>query len=166
MINFKPITVIKISLVFGVFFFCFMVFKFVLSSVAYSQYTQINHFSNIELCSNLDDYIIEDKPLVDSYVKENEYISSYNYALCYNDIKFEMYAYEFKSAQVAKEYYCRIENDTVDGDIDYSGNSNLFSSKLIVRYGTNVYRLKTGNTDKYLNIMKLLNSIFDINIRK
>ena len=167
MIKFKQKLIIIICSIIGTFLVLFVGFRFVESIFTYCQYTQINHFSDISLCSGLDDYITDEKPIVDKYIKENEYINSYNHTICYDNIEFKLYAYEFKNEDFAKEYFCRIKNDTSEGFIDYNGATNiLFTSELIVRNKTNVYRIETGNSDEYLECMKLLNSIFDINIRK
>ena len=79
---------------------------------------------------------------------------------------FTIYAYQFENVETAKKYYSLIEGKTVDGDIDYDGNSNLFSSNLIARYKTNVYRIETTGIRHYVEIMKYLNSIFTVTVRE
>lgn len=117
------------------------------------------------MCYNLNQYIANQKQPDDKYLSTDDYISCYVHYLCYNGTNFRLYAYEFKSDNDAKNYFCQVKGNTVDGNFDYRGNTNSFSSKLIVRNGENVYRFETGNTHDYVTVKKLLNSVFDVNIR-
>ncbi len=156
----------KVSMVFTVLIVSLFLATFVVAAVALFRYDQINIFSDISLCSSLDDYIKENKPPVDKYIGEMEYVDSYVHTIRYDGAKFDIFAYEFESDDVAKEYYCVVQKrESVEGDIDYNGRSNLFSSALIVRNKNNVYRVVAGNTFDYLECQKFLNSIFDVNIR-
>ncbi len=93
---------------------------------------------------------------MDSYVKE----------LKYNGKRFTIYAYQFKDDETAKEYYSRVVSVTTDKDIEYWFSAGPFSSYLIARYKTNVYRIKTGEIRNYVEIMKYLNSVFDVTIQE
>ena len=157
---------IIIGLIGGFIFILLIVIGMISSFISYNNYTKINHFDDISECLALDDFKVNGDNLVDNYISDINYIDSYVYKLNCNNTLFEMYAYEFDSIDTAKKYYLQIEGKTVDGNIDYNGNSSLFSSSLIVRYNTNIYRIKTGGTNDYVEVMHCLNSIFTVNIRE
>ncbi len=133
--------------------------------VIFGRYNKINHFEDISVCKALDEYAIDEQAF-DKYITDIPFVDSYVKVLNYEGKCFTIYAYQFENVETAKKYYSLIEGKTVDGDIDYDGNSNLFSSDLIARYKTNVYRIETTGTRNYVEIMKYLNSIFTITIRE
>lgn len=133
--------------------------------VIFGSYNKINHFEDISVCKALDEYVIDEQAF-DKYITDIPFVDSYVKVLNYEGKCFTIYAYQFENVETAKKYYSLIEGKTVDGDIDYAGNSNLFSSNLIARYKTNVYRIETTGTRDYVEIMKYLNSIFTITIRE
>ncbi len=150
----------------GLLFFVVIMTAFIAFFVLDSQYTEINHFDDISVCSQLDEFRVSKNVLIDKYIEDVEYMDSYAYKLNYDSTEFELYAYKFDSCETAKEYYLQVEGKTVDGNIDYRGRSGLFSSKLTVRYNNNVYRIETGNTLDYIKVRRFLNSVFTINIRQ
>ena len=150
----------------GILALIILISTFAVYFVADIRYTTINHFEDIGVCSQLDEFKVSNDALADKYIGDAEYIDSYNYKLCYDKAEFMMYAYEFDNTENAKKYYSQVEGKTVDGDIDYNGRSGLFSSELIVRYNNNVYRIETGNTLDCIKAKKCLNSVFTVEIRK
>ena len=142
-------------------FYIVMIVNFVISS----KYSKINHFDNIDVCKTFDEYIVEEQTF-DEYITNIPFVDSYVHVLNYEGKRFSLYAYQFESVAIAKKYYSLIEGKTVDGDIDYDSNSSLFSSNLITRYKTNIYRIETGGNRDYVDIMKYLNSVFTVNIRE
>lgn len=143
---------------------CLLCAVMFLSFITASKYDKINHFDNIDVCKTFDEYIVEEQ-IFDKYITDIAFIDSYVHLLNYKGKQFSLYAYQFESVDVAKKYYSAIKGKTVDGDIDYQSNSSLFSSNLIARYKTNVYRIETGGTQDYVEIMKFINSVFTVNIR-
>lgn len=144
------------------FLFCIVM---IANFVIFGRYNKINHFEDISVCKSLDEYVIEEQ-VSDKYMTNIVFVDSYINVLDYKGKRFTIYAYQFENVETAKEYYSLIEGKTADGDIDYDGHSNLFSSNLIVRYKTNVYRIEAGGTRDYVEIMKYLNSIFTVTIRE
>ena len=151
-----------VSIVFAII--CMLYFCLFSNFIIASKYNKINHFDNIEVCKTFDEYIVEEK-ISDKYIINIDYIDSYVHVLNYEGKQFFLYAYQFENIDAAKRYYSLIEGNTADGDIDYDSNSSLFSSNLIARYKTNVYRIETGGTRDFVEIMKYLNSVFTVNIR-
>lgn len=135
------------------------------NSIVFSKYDQINHFDNIDVCNRFDENIVEEQ-IVDEHIHDIDFVDSYVHKLNYKGEEFTLFAYEFQSVEMAKKYFSRIEGNTVDGDIDYKSNSSLFSSNLIARYITNVYRIETDGTRDYVEIMKYINSVFTVIIRE
>lgn len=129
-----------------------------------SSYDKINIFADIQECSALDGYVT-DRKILDKYIDNLSVVDSYVYEVNSQGEKFIIYAYEFDNLETSKQYFSQIKGKTVDGDIDYKGNSSLFSSKLIVRHKNNVLRIETGGTQEYIKVLKFLNSIFTVNIR-
>ncbi len=130
-----------------------------------SKYDKINHFDDINVCNRFDAYIIEEE-IVDEYIGDITFINSYVHKLDYEGKKFTLYAYEFDNVASAQNYYVRARGTTVDGNIDYHASSGMFTSNLIVRYNNSLYRIEAGGLQEYTEILKFLNSIFKISIRK
>ena len=144
---------------------CLFCIVMITNFVIFGRYNKINHFDDISVCKALDEYVTEEQ-VFDEYITNITFVDSYVNVLDYKGKKFTIYAYQFKNVETAREYYSLIEGKTVDGDVDYEGNSNLFASNLIARYKTNVYRIETTGTRDYVEIMKYLNSIFTVTIRE
>ena len=144
---------------------CLLCIVMIADFVIFGRYNKINHFDDISVCKALDEYVIEEQ-VSDKYIMNIAFVDSYINVLDYKGKRFTIYAYQFENVETAKEYYSLIEGKTADGDIDYDGHSNFFSSNLIARYKTNVYRIKAGGTREYVDIMKYLNSIFAVTIRE
>lgn len=130
-------------------------------------YKQINHFEDISECEFLNEYKLENKTLKDRYIKDIEYTDSFVCKCEYEGIRFDFYAYECEDAQGAAEYIARGTGKKVMPELEtnFLSSSNLvFSSSLIAVYGNNVYRLETGDGKDYVEIKKLLNSHFDVQL--
>lgn len=108
------------------------------------------------------------KQIKDKYITDIDFVDSYVKELKYKGKRFTIYAYQFKDDETAKEYYSRVVGRANTSDIDCDQHTGLFSSRFISRYKTNVYRIKVkaGGTLNYLEIMKYLNSVFDVTIRE
>ena len=149
---------------------CFFVLYFsiniVTNVISFTNYKQINHFNNISECYFLDEFIVENKTIQDKYIEGKTFTKSYIYKCRYNNIDFDIYAYEFSDIKTAKDYYSLVTGKkSCDGEFDYVSGSNLITSRLIARYNHNVYRIKTGTSKDFIEVMKLLNNNFCVEIR-
>ena len=126
--------------------------------------TKITHFEDIAVCSQLDEFKIEGE-LKDKKLKKLEYEECYIAKCQYDGVKFKIYAYEFYNENDARQYFINVKGSTADGNKDYLSSSNSFSSQLTARYNNNVYRIETGNANNHIKVIKLINSIFPIELK-
>ncbi len=138
----------------------------IISFVKYGSYNQKNIFSDISECYALDDLKVDDKPLVDKYIRDLPYINSYTYKLNYDSHVFKIYAYEFENMEDAKKYYLAVKGHTAEREYEYNMSGGTFGTELIVRNGANIYRIDAGGAFAYTDIMRHLNSIFTVIIHE
>ncbi len=122
----------------------------------------VSIFSDIEECALLRNNEI-DYNLKDEYLRELDFKKSYTAVINYNSIKFQIFAYEFKTVDTAKKYYTNSCNKEKELDKDYSYNfsSGMFESKGIVMNGKNLYRIKCDSA-KIDDVKNYLSSVFSL----
>ena len=122
----------------------------------------VSIFSDIEECALLGNNEI-DYNLKDEYLGELDFKKSYTAVINYNSIKFQIFAYEFKTVDTAKKYYtnsCKKEKE-LDKDYSFDFSSGMFKSEGIVMNGKNLYRIECDSA-KIDDVKSYLSSIFSL----
>ena len=133
-----------------------MIFVFVQTS----KDTTVSIFSDIQECNLLSNYET-DQHLQDKYLGKLAFEKAYTAEIKYNSIEFQIFAYEFKNADLAKEYYANCWQIEVDTDCSYNFESGMYKTNGIVLNDKNIYRIKCSSS-KIDDVKDYLSSIFSL----
>ena len=122
-------------------------------------------FSDISECYQLEtkDADIEkyETPDSDKYLKALEYTNFYGVKYKSSECEFEIFAYEFKDADTAKQYYTNVTGKTDPFDCTFSSSTGMASCRLAVIDFERGYIAKTTSSSKYIEAMKkILGEVF------
>lgn len=130
-------------------------------------------FADIDECNNIvlqksDDAVVEvyDSPDKDRYLKDLEYDSSYACEYKSDDMKFELFAYDFVDEESAQEYYERCAQRDSVGDKDFLMTTGLANHTVRVLYDDCAYTVYTrsgyaNQVDKYLSNLFTVDVTYD-----
>lgn len=99
--------------------------------------------------------------LNDKYIENLSYEKAYIGTVEYKSYTFDIFAYEFKSAQAAKEYYNNYFELDIKKEYCYNFSSGPSQSHGIVMNGKNLYRINC-NTIRLNDAKNYLASIFTL----
>ena len=153
-----------VGIIAGAIFVAYIIASMIVNSVIASKYDKIHHFEDISVCSAFDQYVVDAK-VSDKYIKYIEFVDSYVRKLNYEGREFTLYAYEFENADFSKQYWYNVKGQSIEQDIYYRSSTNTFGSELTVVYNNSAYRIKAGSTQEFIEVKKLINSVFTIEIR-
>lgn len=103
-----------------------------------------------------------DSPEKDKYLKKLPYNDFFAADVSGKDYKFQIYAYEFESAESAGKYFENATGKKSEWDKNFLESGGLTGSKIIVLDDTRVYRVSTSSPRK---TRAFLAQIFPIRIK-
>lgn len=127
-------------------------------------------FSDITECESItqlnyqnSEVIKYDTPINDEYVKELTYLNSYAAQYSSTTLQFELYAYEFESAEVAKQYFQNATGKNDGKSTTFLLSSGIKKSELVVIDENRAYFAFTSRTQTG-EMRKALSEIFSVKL--
>ena len=159
----------KISLISIAFLILLMVSSLLLSSCQIPN-IEVYIFTDLNECSNIKDltYSAEkireyENPNGDKYLKELVYTDFYAASYESEELSFEIFAYEFDSAESAQKYFNNVTGKNVSLDTNFSSSKGMGEFRLVVIDQKYAYTVTSSSKEAEI-LKKSLCEIFSKNI--
>ena len=123
-------------------------------------FEDINECSNISNLTHSNGYVTEyENPNNDKNLKDLKYNDFYAAIYESEELKFEIYAYEFDSPEAAKNYFKNVTGKSTDSSTTFSSSKGMSTYRLVVIDHNCAYTVLTSH-DQSETINKSLSEIF------
>lgn len=145
----------------------FSIISLIFVSIETNRYTKIKIFDSISELYVLDELKIDEiSTEKDNYLLNQEYVDKYLAKVCFKNVNYNIFAYEFSDFTEANIYYSNITGVILkDSSKNFKLNSNAFKTNITVINDSKVFRIEGKNIKDFNLFREYLNSFLTITIR-
>lgn len=144
----------------------FSIVSLIFVSIETNRYTKIKIFDSISELYALDEMKIEEIPTEkDNYLLNQKFVDKYLAKVCFKNVNYNIFAYEFSDFTEANSYYSNITGVILnDSAKNFKLNSNAFKTNITVINDSKVFRIEGKNIKDFTLFREYLDSFLTITI--